>query len=187
MALYYGHYGNDPILLFFPVVVVSDWEAASSCSQPACLPACLPGNIVKAHQRPLPWLNAAPSPRRSAGKDAKTPRRITAEDAPCNNDVPQRWSAALGPLLGDGTLWRRRPCQRNSLAAPMLAACVSRIGKDAQTHPDGQTATQRTARLFPPPFALLLSQEIHYGTNIIEVVCHFSSRNDLPRLLNEAR
>lgn len=67
MALYYGHYGNDPILLLFPVVVVSDWEAASSCSQPACLP----GNIVKAHQRPLPWLNAAPSPRRSAGKDAK--------------------------------------------------------------------------------------------------------------------
>lgn len=39
MALYYGHYGNDPILLLFPVVVVSDWEAASSCSQPACLPA----------------------------------------------------------------------------------------------------------------------------------------------------
>lgn len=39
MALYYSHYGNDPIRLFFPVVVVSDWEAAFSCSLPACLPA----------------------------------------------------------------------------------------------------------------------------------------------------
>lgn len=103
MAPYYGHYGNDPILLFFPVVVVSDWEAVSSCSLPASQPACLPGNIVKAHQRPLPWLNAVPSPRRSAGKDAKFRDELVKRHA-VYNDVRQRWSAAPGPLLGEGTL-----------------------------------------------------------------------------------
>lgn len=63
------------------------------------LQPCLPGNFAKAQLRPLPWLNAAPSPRKSAGNASKPLANLwRAAWAFC---VLSRWSVSVIPTLWD--------------------------------------------------------------------------------------
>lgn len=63
----YSVYGSQPILPFYRGFACGSsecvWKADSTC--------CLAGKSPKAHLRPLPWLNAAPSLRKSAGKSKR--------------------------------------------------------------------------------------------------------------------
>lgn len=83
----------NPILPFsrFPCGR-SEWVESGVCLQPACLP----GNFVIAHQRPLPWLNAAPSPRKSAGKDQKDLRNELTERSTLNRSPSEHsWGSPV--------------------------------------------------------------------------------------------
>lgn len=111
-----------------------------SCFPCGCVCVCvcerrawLPGNLIKAHPQPLPWLNAAHSPKRSAGKALRRLKRA-------------RWMNAVSPVGRPETTAAGSPVKEAQLGSSLSL----RASRSLAVAPEMLRPTQTAAAALIP-------------------------------------